>query len=60
MSCHVCNKHLTILEVMTSKCKCKNSFCNKHKYYIDHKCSYDYKSDIIIIPKIEKNKIEKI
>jgi hypothetical protein len=60
MSCHICNKHINILQEMTSKCKCCNSFCNKHKFYLDHNCTYDYKLDIIDIPKIIKNKIEKI
>lgn len=60
MSCYICNKHLTILQIMTSKCKCNKSFCNKHKFYLDHNCIYDYKADIIDIPKIQKNKVEKI
>uniref|UniRef100_A0A6C0J2H8 AN1-type domain-containing protein n=1 Tax=viral metagenome TaxID=1070528 RepID=A0A6C0J2H8_9ZZZZ len=60
MYCHVCNKRLNILQEMTSKCKCNNYFCNKHKFYVNHNCQYDYKLDIIDIPKIQKNKIEKI
>jgi len=60
MYCHVCNKRLNILQELTSKCKCNNYFCNKHKFYVNHNCQYDYKLDIIDIPKIQKNKIEKI
>ena len=60
MSCSVCNKHITILEMITSKCKCNKNFCNKHKFYLDHNCSYNYKLDAPIIVKIEKNKVEKI
>ena len=33
-------------------CKCKNTFCTRHRYVFEHKCTFDHK-------KFEKNKIRK-
>ena len=40
--CNICNKKLKILEQLTSKCKCNNYYCNKHLFYKNHNCLFDY------------------
>ena len=41
-NCHSCNKKLSIIEELTSKCKCDNFFCKDHKFSFLHECSYNY------------------
>ena len=40
--CHTCNKKISFVEEITSKCKCNNLFCKEHKLSFLHNCSYDY------------------
>lgn len=47
------------------ECKCGGLFCNKHVFFNDHLCSYDYKQDNTNVLnqkliKIERKKINKI
>lgn len=39
--CSACNKKISLVETITSKCRCEKIFCNVHR--IDHICSFDYK-----------------
>ena len=62
--CNICNKKLKILDKLTSKCKCDNYYCNKHLFFTDHNCKFDYHSEFKInstsnIVKLE-NKVIKI
>jgi hypothetical protein len=62
--CNICNKKLKVLDKLTSKCKCDNYFCNKHLFFTDHNCKFDYCSEFKIkstsnIVKLE-NKVIKI
>lgn len=47
-----CNKKLTMVMKVTNRCKCQLTFCNKHRFPIDHLCSIDYKD-------VAKNKLRK-
>jgi hypothetical protein len=40
--CNCCNKNLILLETLTNKCKCKNFYCNKHLFYKNHNCEFNY------------------
>ena len=46
--CSVCKKKISIIEMITSKCKCDEYFCKNHKYpdtkssSMGHICNYDY------------------
>lgn len=37
-----CNKKLTI--VNNYKCECGNFYCVKHRFSLDHECTFDYKN----------------
>ena len=43
--CNFCNKKLKILEEITSKCRCNYYYCNKHLFYKNHNCIFDYHLD---------------
>ena len=47
--CFNCTKKIKLVEVISNKCKCDNSFCSKCKYPNEHNCTYKYS-------KIELNK----
>lgn len=40
--CALCNKTLKFIN--TFKCRCGKEFCSKHRFYDQHKCTFDYKS----------------
>ena len=40
--CKECRKKLNIVNSITSVCRCKNIYCEKH--ILSHNCSFDYKS----------------
>ena len=40
--CHTCNKKISFIEEITSKCKCNNNFCKKHVFSFMLNCSYNY------------------
>jgi len=37
-----CNKKLT--PTNNFECECKNFYCIKHKFSLDHSCTFDYKN----------------
>ena len=39
--CFHCKKKLKLTE-LDLKCKCKNTYCNKHLKPHTHKCTFDY------------------
>ena len=39
-----CNKKLLLTSI---KCKCNNTFCDKHRYPESHNCSFNYKLNIM-------------
>ena len=41
-----CIKKLKLVD-LNFKCKCNNVYCNEHRYYTDHNCSYDYQKSNI-------------
>lgn len=43
--CSTCNKKLGFVSCYT--CRCGNDYCNKHRFYDQHDCTYDYKSKAI-------------
>ena len=58
-----CMRKLNILTEY--QCKCKKCFCNQHRFFDDHKCTYDYKEEHRRElekknPVVKRDKIEKI
>lgn len=49
-----CKKKISIVDLLSSKCKCEKAFCLKHRLPEQHNCQYDHKY-------VDKNKeIEKL
>jgi len=40
--CFYCNKKINTTQTITNKCKCGNLYCNKHIFFKNHECSFDY------------------
>lgn len=55
-----CNKKLGLIKMITNKCRCGRFFCDKHIFFRDHICTYDYKKDKIQLIKVVREKINKI
>ena len=58
-----CNKKLSLTN--NFECECKQFFCVKHKFSLDHNCTFDYKNkqrEILqkSLQKITKDKVIKI
>tara|TARA_B100001250_G_C19183328_1_gene521925 strand:- start:197 stop:406 length:210 start_codon:yes stop_codon:yes gene_type:complete len=47
-----CSKKLKIIDI-SIKCKCGNSYCERHRHPENHNCTYDYKKD-------EPNKVDEM
>lgn len=43
LSCAFCNKRLKFISTFT--CRCQKSFCIRHRFFDQHNCTFDYKSD---------------
>lgn len=41
--CGCCKKKLKLISTFT--CRCKKSFCAKHRFFDQHDCTFDYKSE---------------
>jgi len=41
-TCASCNKALKFISTFT--CRCKKSFCSRHRFHDQHDCTYDYKT----------------
>ena len=50
-----CKKKLTFVEE-TIKCRCKLSFCGKHRIPNNHSCNFDYKK--MVLEQLKKNEID--
>jgi len=46
--CHICSKKLSTIDCLIYKCRCNNYFCQKHLFYADHNCNFDYHNDFKI------------
>lgn len=64
LRCFICLKKIIILAF---ECKCKQKFCNIHKYPEEHNCTYDHKNEgkrklnqILDNSAIKRSKIDKI
>lgn len=40
--CFMCNKKITLVEMITAKCKCGNYYCPSDKMPENHNCTFDY------------------
>jgi predicted nucleic acid binding AN1-type Zn finger protein len=40
--CTLCKKKINTVKTITNKCKCNNLFCDKHLFYKDHDCKFNY------------------
>ncbi|KAF7683453.1 AN1-type zinc finger protein 5 [Astathelohania contejeani] len=43
LTCSKCGKKLRMTN--SFKCKCGNIFCNIHRFYDEHSCTFDYRSE---------------
>ena len=46
--CFFCNKKINTIEIITNKCKCNNIYCNKHLFFKNHNCAFNYIHDFKI------------
>jgi len=58
-----CNKKISIIQMITNKCRCKNHYCYLHK--IEHDCMFNYLIDnkerlLFEMQKIDGDKVPKI
>jgi hypothetical protein len=44
LSCALCNKALKFINTFT--CRCEKAFCAKHRFFDQHMCTFDYRSDV--------------
>lgn len=42
--CSLCNKTLKFHNTYT--CRCEKEFCSKHRFFDQHNCTFDYKSNV--------------
>ena len=47
--CFYCNINITILDVITNKCKCGNLYCKKHLFFKNHECTFNYINNFKIV-----------
>jgi len=53
IKCSICYKKISLLDKLTSKCRCENYYCKNHKFADNkisdhgHECSYNYKMNFI-------------
>ena len=55
--CDGCKKKLSIVDKEMG-CKCGKFFCQLHKFFNMHNCTYDYKSDYVKILEKQNPKVE--
>lgn len=61
--CYVCNKKISLIEMIVAKCKCDNYFCTKHKFASNvtslssHTCNYDYIQENKVTLQINNNQV---
>ncbi|KAF9764209.1 AN1-type zinc finger protein 6 [Nosema granulosis] len=53
--CTTCKRKLGVVSCYT--CRCGNNFCTRHRFYDQHDCSFDYKTQAIEKLKINNPKI---
>jgi len=63
MRCNMCNTKVNITNSIT--CKCNQLLCYKHRYFNEHNCTFDHKTNerdhlTKLNQKLESNKIIKI
>jgi predicted nucleic acid binding AN1-type Zn finger protein len=37
--CYICSKKLNLIQLEVCKCRCKNNFCELHRFPETHNCS---------------------
>lgn len=40
--CHKCSRKLSLVGCYA--CRCGNNYCNRHRFYDQHHCTFDYKT----------------
>lgn len=60
MVCALCSKRLRLISTFT--CRCQKCFCAKHRFYDQHSCTFDYKTEarsrlMKVNPKVAPKKI---
>ena len=44
--CCVCKKKISVVDVLSSTCKCGKTFCLNHRLPEKHTCTYDFFSEV--------------
>lgn len=44
-NCHMCSKKLKFISAF--ECRCGKFFCNRHRFFDQHNCPFDYKTEAI-------------
>ncbi len=44
--CAFCNKKISIVDSLSSTCKCGKVYCLKHRLPENHECNYNYLNEI--------------
>jgi predicted nucleic acid binding AN1-type Zn finger protein len=60
--CYLCNNHISLVETITNRCKCKNIYCYEHKRPEQHQCTFNFRTAYAThltsnMPLIKKDKI---
>jgi predicted nucleic acid binding AN1-type Zn finger protein len=64
-SCEYCQEHITLVETIMNKCKCKNAYCKAHKIPENHECAFNYKIAYATqltsnMPLVKKNQVKQL
>ena len=44
--CNLCNKKISIVDVLSSTCKCDKTYCLNHRLPEKHNCKHDFLSEV--------------
>lgn len=44
--CKHCNKKISLVDVLSSTCKCGNIYCLNHRLPENHACTYNYLNEV--------------
>ena len=44
--CTYCKKKIGVIDLLSSKCRCGDTFCLRHRLPEQHSCTYNFKSEV--------------
>ncbi len=51
-----CKKKIGVVDALSSKCKCGNTYCLTHRLPEKHNCSYNYSDEVDFTKEVNKMK----